>query len=137
MGSLGIPVLDKKIEIAETTYYCNVKLHATQARADRPRSGPGETDEQDDFPTADTWDEWLPPKRLAALERLRHERPDAAREVVAAVAPTLPAQSRARLLEVLNHNLSEADAACRAVASLGEKARGLMALARFAVERER
>ena len=39
LGSLGTPVLDKKIEIAETTYYCNGKLYVTQARADRPGHG--------------------------------------------------------------------------------------------------
>ena len=39
LSILGTPVLDKKIEIAETTYYCNGKSYATQARADRPGHG--------------------------------------------------------------------------------------------------
>lgn len=63
----------------------------------------------DDAPTAETWDLWSPQARLAAVEAMRRTDPAAARALVAAVAPTLAAEPRQRLVQTLAIGLSEAD----------------------------
>ncbi len=65
---------------------------------------------EDDIPTVESWDDWAPHARLSAVERLRASDPAAARELIAALSPTLAAEARHRLVSILVFGLAEADA---------------------------
>lgn len=65
----------------------------------------------DDVPSAETWDKWSPQARLAHVERLRKTDPAAGRALIEAVAPSLAADSRLRLITYLGFGLTEADVA--------------------------
>lgn len=59
---------------------------------------------------AENWDEQPPHSRYTDLEELHRAEPEAARELIAAVAPTVAADQRLRLLDCVRHALTEADA---------------------------
>lgn len=59
---------------------------------------------------ADNYDQWSWTERRAALWALRAHDPATARAIIAAKAASEPAERRARLIELLDNRLSEADA---------------------------
>lgn len=73
-------------------------------------TGPGPAPGSDEL-TAENWGLWSPAARTAALAGLRQRDPPAALALVETVAPAEPAESRLRLVQVLEQGLSEADAA--------------------------
>lgn len=58
---------------------------------------------------ADNWDHWMPAERRAALSLLRRGQPEVARELIADKTPTLSADERTRIIELLGENLSSDD----------------------------
>jgi hypothetical protein len=61
--------------------------------------------------TVETYERWSWAERRVALAQLRDADPPAALLIIAAKAPSEPAERRVRLLEILETKLSEADAA--------------------------
>ena len=59
---------------------------------------------------AETWEDFAPGRRYQELTRLHRDSPEAARTLVVAIAPTLAAEQRLRLLQCLRPSLSAADA---------------------------
>jgi hypothetical protein len=59
--------------------------------------------------TAETYGDWPWAERRAALSDLRRRDPAGALAIIAAKAPSEPAERRAKLIEVLDEGLSEAD----------------------------
>ena len=59
---------------------------------------------------AETWEDFAPGRRNQELTRLHRDSPEAARTLVAAIAPKLAAEQRLRLLQCLRPSLSAADA---------------------------
>lgn len=59
--------------------------------------------------TAENWAEHPPHSRYLTLEAIHREQPEAAREIVAGIAPTLAADQRLRALECLRHSLTPED----------------------------
>ncbi|MGD9917940.1 MAG: DUF5691 domain-containing protein [Paenirhodobacter sp.] len=70
--------------------------------AERPAPSAGE-------PSAETWEEFSPQARIAHVEALRRRDPEAGRALIAAVAPGLAAEPRARLIGLLATGLCAAD----------------------------
>lgn len=60
---------------------------------------------------SENWDEWWPADRRAALSILRQQQPEVARALIAEKAPSLPAEERLRVLEVLADGLCVDDRA--------------------------
>ncbi|WP_182869212.1 DUF5691 domain-containing protein [Rhodopirellula sp. JC639] len=58
---------------------------------------------------ADNWDAWMPAERRAALSVLRRTQPEAARQLIADKAPTVPAAERLRIIETIGEALCEED----------------------------
>ena len=65
--------------------------------------------EQDDEITAGNWQNWKPAERRTALASLRKEQPALARDLIAAMANSLPAEERARIIAILSDRLNSED----------------------------
>lgn len=59
--------------------------------------------------TADTWGDFMPAQRLAAMAELRRQHPDTARELLAAMAPAESAEKRYDLYQLLAVGLTADD----------------------------
>lgn len=59
--------------------------------------------------SAENWDDWMPAERRTALSSLRRQQPAVAGELIADQAPSLAAEERLRVLEILAIGLSAAD----------------------------
>ena len=60
--------------------------------------------------TAETWDAFAPGQRYQELTRLHRDTPEAARALIAEIAPALAAEQRLRMLQCLRPALTQGDA---------------------------
>ncbi|QEG00259.1 hypothetical protein Mal15_43290 [Stieleria maiorica] len=69
----------------------------------------GDTTGEYDQINADNWDAWMPAERRAALSTLRRTQPEAARQLVADKAASVPAGERLRIIETFGEALCAED----------------------------